>query len=64
MREKALDYEQTARPPLSIATYVAILATLLIMVLSAITFAVTPENSPVRPANDPSVSLIGFTDAE
>lgn len=64
MHETTLDCEQAIRPPVSIATYAAIIGTLLIMVLSAITFAVTSGDTAARSTYDPSVSLIGFTDAD
>lgn len=64
MREATLNNEQATRPPVSIATYAAIIATLLIMVLSAITFAVSSEEAVERSTYDPSVSLLGFTDAD
>lgn len=64
MRDTTMNYEQTARPPVSIATYAAITATLMIMVLSAITFVLTAEDAPARPAYDPTVSLIGLTDTD
>ena len=64
MHETTLAVEQAKRPPLSIATYVAITATLLIMVLSAITFAATSGDASERPAYDPTVSLVGFANSD
>ncbi len=56
--------EQAARPPLSIATYAAIVATLLIMILSAVTFAATSGEESARVSYDPTVSLVGFAAEE
>jgi hypothetical protein len=64
MNVQTLDQEQVTRAPLSIATYAAIIATLLIMVLSAVTFAVSPGEDTARAAYDPSVSLVGFADSD
>ena len=64
MNVQTLDQEQVTRAPLSIATYAAIIATLLIMVLSAVTFAVSPGEETARVSYDPSVSLVGFTNSD
>ncbi|MFP6595461.1 MAG: hypothetical protein VB860_10900 [Dehalococcoidia bacterium] len=64
MDVQTLDQEQVTRAPLSIATYAAIIATLLIMVLSAVTFAVNPGEETARASYDPSVSLVGFADSD
>ncbi|MDP6822055.1 MAG: hypothetical protein QF554_02040 [Dehalococcoidia bacterium] len=64
MQERLSAREQVARPPISIATYAAIVATLLIMVLSAVTFAASSGEESARPSYDPTVSLVGFTSAD
>ncbi len=64
MQERLLAREQVARPPVSIATYAAIVATLLIMVLSAVTFAASSSEESARPTYDPAVSLVGFANAD
>lgn len=64
MNVRTLDQEQVTRAPLSIATYAAIIATLLIMVLSAITFAVSPGEETTGASYNPSISLVGFADSD
>ena len=64
MNVRTLDQEQATRAPLSIATYAAIIAMLLIMVLSAVTFAVNPGEEAARTTYDPSVSLVGFANSD
>ncbi|MBT3943443.1 MAG: hypothetical protein HOC77_01320 [Chloroflexi bacterium] len=64
MNESISVAAQIARPPVSIATYAAIVATLLIMVLSAVTFAASSGEESARASYDPTVSLVGFVDAE
>ncbi len=64
MNVRTLEQEQVKRPPLSIATYAAIIATLLIMVLSAVTFAFSPGDESARAKYDPAVSFVEFADAE
>ncbi len=64
MHEKTLIIEQVKRPPISIATYAAITATLLIMVLSAVTFAATSGGASASAAYDRTVSLVGFADGD
>lgn len=64
MSEIILTEEKATRPPVSIATYAAIAATLLIMVLSGIMFAASPGDTLVRPAYDPAASLVGFASAD
>jgi hypothetical protein len=48
MNVRTVEQEQATRAPLSIATYAAIVATLLIMVLSAVTFAVSSGEETAR----------------
>ena len=62
MHETISTSEGRIRPQISIATYAAIAATVLIMVLSAITFAATSGDGPARASYDPSVVLVGFAD--
>lgn len=64
MHETTLAVERVKRTPVSIATYAAITATLLIMVLSAITFAATSGDESSRPAYDPNVGLVGFANPD
>ncbi|HIF12802.1 MAG TPA: hypothetical protein EYQ82_07340 [Dehalococcoidia bacterium] len=64
MNVRTLDQEQVTRAPLSIATYAAIIATLLIMVLSAVTFAVSPGEQAAWASYDPKVSLVGFANSD
>ena len=64
MNVRSVEQEQATRAPLSIATYAAIVATLLIMVLSAVTFAVSSGEETARATYDPSVSVVGFANSD
>jgi hypothetical protein len=60
MSTQTLSPEKMERPTVSVATYAAIVATLLIMVLSAVIFAASPGEASSTPAYDPAVSVVGF----